>query len=226
MGSDTNSDCSRALYGSNPSGASRTQCGFHVSRARALLLDVDGVLVTPPEMFGSRLTRLHPQEAREFFYGPFLKASTGQADLPELLPPLLSAVGYAGTPEAFMHEWFAAENHPNTPLLEAVKELRGAGWPVYLATNQEQHRLHYLLRDMGLGQLVDGEFASCSVGVRKPDTAYFDLVQKRLGLSAARIVFWDDASGNVAAAREAGWTAHLYEGLEGFMREMASLAQA
>lgn len=188
---------------------------------RALLLDVDGVLVLPPEMFGTRLMRLHPREAQEFFYGPFLKASTGQAELLELLPPLLSATGYAGTPENFMQEWFEAENHPNSPLLREVKALREAGWPVYLATNQERHRLKYLLHDMGLGQLADGEFASCTVGARKPDAAYFGRVQERLGLSPAQIVFWDDAPGNVAAARTAGWTAHLYENLEGFTREMA-----
>ena len=193
---------------------------------RVLLLDVDGVLVTPPEMFGTRLMRLYPQEAQEFFYGPFLKASTGQAELPELLPPLLSATRYIGTPEAFMQEWFGVENHPNTPLLHEVKALRTAGWPVYLATNQERRRLHYLLHDMGLGQLIDGEFASCTVGVRKPDAAYFERVQERLGLSPARIVFWDDAPGNVAAARAAGWTAHLYESLEGFTREMTRLALA
>ena len=39
---------------------------------RALLLDVDGVLVTPPEMFGAALMRRHPQAVREFFFGPFL----------------------------------------------------------------------------------------------------------------------------------------------------------
>jgi putative hydrolase of the HAD superfamily len=79
---------------------------------------------------------------------------------------------------------------------------------------------------VALGELTDGEFASCTVGARKPDAAYFERVQERLGLSPDQIVFWDDAPGNVAAARAAGWTAHLYEGLEGFTREMALLAQA
>lgn len=147
---------------------------------KALLLDVDGVLVIPPVMFGAALT---PQSAAQaFFLGPFLSASIGQADLPELLPPLLAALGYVGTPEQFMAEWFAAKNHPNIPLLNEVRALRAAGWPVYLATNQERHRLAYLLHDIGLDQLVDGEFASCTVGVRKPDVVYFECVQRELGL--------------------------------------------
>ncbi len=77
---------------------------------------------------------------------------------------------------------------------------------------------------MGLDQLVDSEFASCSVGVRKPEAAYFELVQKRLGLPPRQIVFWDDAPGNIEAALAAGWAAYLYKDLEGFTRKMAGLA--
>ena len=152
---------------------------------KALLLDVNGVLVIPPVMFGAALT---PRSAAQvFFLGPFLSASIGQADPPELLPPLLAALGYVGTPEQFMAEWFAAENHPNIPLLNS-------------------------------------EFASCSVGVRKPEAAYFELVQKRLGLPPRQIVFWDDAPNNIEAALAAGWAAYLYKDLEGFTRKMARLA--
>ena len=202
-----------------------------------LLLDVDGVLAIPPKPFSLGLTDLNSaaapsalvsrrRAATTFFTGIFQSAIIGQADLKELLVPLMTELDLPGTPDTLMDEWFAAENVLNLPLLEAVKELRGAGWPVYLATNQERHRLHYLLHDMGLGQFVDGEFASCTVGVRKPDAAYFERVQERLNLSPARIVFWDDAPANVQAARAAGWTAHLYENLAGFTREMARLTLA
>ena len=189
----------------------------------ALLLDMDGVLVIPPETFGSRMMRQHPEAVRAFFAGPFLKASTGRADLKDVLRPLLEQTGHLATPEAYMAEWFAAENHPNLPLLEALGPLRAAGWRTFLATNQERHRLHYLLHDMGLGEQMDDEFASCTVGARKPDPAYFARVQQRLGLSPASIVFWDDVQENVDAARKTGWTAHLYTTLEDFQEKMALL---
>ena len=76
---------------------------------------------------------------------------------------------------------------------------------------------------MGLGQLVNGEFASCSVGVRKPEAAYFELVQRELGPLPRQIVFWDDAPGNVEAALAAGWAAHLYTDVAGFRAVMAGL---
>ncbi|AWN22043.1 hypothetical protein DKM44_01320 [Deinococcus irradiatisoli] len=177
---------------------------------RALLLDVDGVLVTPPELFGTRLLRAYPQAAGEFFGGPFLEASQGRADLRAVLPPYLERFGHAGTLEAFLAEWFGSENHPNLPMLDAVRELRALGWPTYLATNQEHHRVRYLLEDMQLAALTDGEFSSASVGVRKPDPVYFGEVARRLKLPPRQIVFWDDAPANVNAAAEAGWQAHLF----------------
>ena len=196
---------------------------------KVLLLDVDGVLLLPPETFGERLMRLHPQEeASAFFTGPYRAASTGKADLLDLLPPLMARLGLQGTPERLMAEWFAAENYPNLSLFEHVRQLRRQGWPVYLSTNQEQHRLNNLLNELGLRDLTDGEYASCSVGFRKPDPAYFASVTTALtsrypGLSATDIVFWDDLQRNVTAARAAGWNAQLYSAMEDFQSRMALL---
>lgn len=182
--------------------------------SRILLLDVDGVLVIPPEYFGVHLLRENEEAARAFFEGPFKEASLGRADLMEQLPALIAALGRDQTPQALLREWLESENHPNRPLWEAVRELRWAGWRAFLATNQEAHRTRHLLREVGLDGLVDGTFASCEVGHRKPDPAYYAEVGRRLSLSPGRsqeqIVFWDDSPENVDAARKAGWTAHLY----------------
>ncbi|GAA4008737.1 HAD family phosphatase [Deinococcus rubellus] len=177
---------------------------------RVLLLDVDGVLVTPPEMFGQRLFRDHPEVAAEFFSGPFVDASCGRLDLRDVLPPYLERFGYADTLEQFLLEWFGSENHPNLPILTAVRELRALGWPTFLATNQERHRVRYLLEEMKLGELVDGEFSSASIGARKPDAPYFVEVTRRLNIPPAQIMFWDDVQANVDAAAGAGWQAHLF----------------
>lgn len=187
-----------------------------------MLLDVDGVLLTPPELFGSRLLREAPGAARAFFFGPFLEASCGRTDLLGHLPAFLEALGRLQTPQAFLREWLESENHPNLPLWTAVEELRAAGWRAHLATNQEAHRTRYLLDEVGLRRLVDGHFASCAVGWRKPDPAYFAEVARRLDVAPANIVFWDDSAENVGAARAAGWRAFLYRDVAGFRRTMGS----
>lgn len=50
-------------------------------------------------------------------------------------------------------------------------------------------------------------YASCSIGARKPDRAAFEAVERGTGHRPARIVFFDDRSANVDAARARGWTA-------------------
>ncbi|MFC4426923.1 HAD-IA family hydrolase [Deinococcus navajonensis] len=187
-----------------------------------LLLDVDGVLVQAPEWFGVKLLREAPELTREFFETSFRSASTGQSDLREDLPAFLAALGRTQTPDEFLTEWLVSEHHPDTALLAEVRRLRAAGWRVALATNQEAHRLRYLLEVMGLREVVGGTFASCEVGHRKPSPAYFAEVTRRLNLAPGQIVFWDDAPENVAAARDFGWQAHLYTGLGDFQRIMGT----
>lgn len=192
---------------------------------KTLLLDVDGVLVTPPAPFSSTLPERHARVLQAFFHGPFSAAMTGWTEVHDHLPALLHQLEYVGSADDFLREWFQFEHHLNAPLIEAVHDLRAAGWQVYLATNQERHRLAYLLSDMGLGQLMDGELASCTVGFCKPDPAYFAEVARRLGAAPHDLVFWDDAPANVEAARLAGWTAHLYTDVAGF-RQLMSLDTA
>lgn len=188
---------------------------------KTLLLDVDGVLVTPPEPFSSTLMQRHPEALHAFFHGPFVEASIGRADLRDHLPALLDATAYAGDVDAFLHKWFRFEHHLNAPLIETVQALRATGWRVYLATNQERHRLAYLLSEMGLDQLVDGEFSSCTVGIRKPDPAYFAEVGRRLNAAPHELVYWDDAPANVEAAHRAGWSAHVYTDVPDFQQLMS-----
>ena len=190
-----------------------------------LLLDVDGVLVTPPDWCGVRLRREAPDLTAAFIDGPFMAATRGEADLLHHVPEFIEALGRDQTPEAFLAEWHDSENHPDPAMWDAVRRLRAEGFPVHLATNQERHRLRHLLEVVGRSDLVDGEFASCSVGHRKPSPEYFGEVGRRLGVAPDWIVFWDDVAENVDAARAAGWTAFLYKSVEDFERTMTSLAE-
>jgi len=185
------------------------------AEGRVLLLDVDGVLVTPPELWSQAMRRRYPGWRFDTALGLFFKwqyraCILGQLDLDDVLPRYLRLAGYVSGAAAFKQEIFELENHPNLPLLAAVRELRALGWPAFLATNQERWRVQYLLEDMRLGEVVDGEYSSASIGARKPDAAYFAEVTRRLGVAPGQIVFWDDAQVNVDAAAEAGWQAHLF----------------
>jgi putative hydrolase of the HAD superfamily len=58
----------------------------------------------------------------------------------------------------------------------------------------------------GLADLFDVVIESSKVGVRKPDTAIYELVCRELGIEPREAVFLDDLGGNLKPARAMGMT--------------------
>ena len=187
---------------------------------QAVIFDADGVLVRPERIWSQQLEQhchLDPGAFVEFiFHGEFQKCLIGQADLKEMLPPVLQRLNWTRGVEVFLREWLECEHALDAALLEGIAQIRASGVPCYLATNQERYRTAYLEREMGLGAVLDGIFSSSTLGFRKPDLEYYHAVQRELGLDSSEILFWDDTLKNVEAARAALWNAELYTSLEGF----------
>jgi putative hydrolase of the HAD superfamily len=100
-------------------------------------------------------------------------------------------------------------------VMEAVQSLRHSGAACYLATNQQANRARHMSEVMGYRSLFDGEFYSCYLGVAKPDVEYFAAILRGLRLPGQSVLFLDDVEVNVAAAREAGLLAAVYDGASG-----------
>ncbi len=100
-------------------------------------------------------------------------------------------------------------------VLDAVQELRLAGMPCHLATNQQAHRARHMSEVMAYRELFDREFYSCYVGAAKPESAYFSTILRELDLPGQSVLFLDDREENVAAANRAGLRATVYDGSEG-----------
>lgn len=63
------------------------------------------------------------------------------------------------------------------------------------------------IRELRMGLLAghfDGVYASCELGVRKPDAGFYRALLERLELPASRVVFVDDRPENVRGARRVG----------------------
>lgn len=61
-----------------------------------------------------------------------------------------------------------------------------------------------------LDSAVDEVIASCHLGVRKPESAFFRALLERLDRSADEVLFLDDREGNVEAAQAVGLRAHRF----------------
>lgn len=192
---------------------------------RALVFDVDGVLVEPWG-FANYLKREYPDihaQTVELFRGVFADCLVGKADLRAELPPLLAKWGWPHSLDEFLRIWFEAEREVDARLLAAVEVARSAGIRCYVATNQERHRVAYMREQMNFATLFDGIFASAHLGVKKPEAAFFAAVTQSLGVPAGQVAFWDDTQANVDAAQAHGWRAELYTGYPAFVEQFRQI---
>ena len=111
------------------------------------------------------------------------------------------------------------EAMPPLPANELIPLLKARGRRVYLLTNaphafhRENYRLPYL-------RLFDGVFASCDVGLLKPDPEIYRLFLREFDLRARECLFIDDMRANIEGAESVGIAGYCYEerDLEGLKR--------
>lgn len=90
--------------------------------------------------------------------------------------------------------------------------------------NNESAELHdYRMEKFGLRGLFDAAFCSAYVGLRKPDTAIFQMALRVMETTPEQAVFIDDRTGNAEAAAALGVHAIRFESPEQLAEELKSL---
>lgn len=77
------------------------------------------------------------------------------------------------------------------------------------------------LADTLLAGRFDEVVASCHLGARKPDAAFYEALLDRLGCTAGEVLFVDDREVNVEAARAVGIASHRFAHAAGVRRFLA-----
>lgn len=192
---------------------------------KAVLYDADGVIINS-ERFSKMLERdygISLTTTLPFFMGEFQECVRGKCDLKEVLPPHLKQWGWKGTVDTFLEYWFQAEHKIDEPLMAHVQTLRAQGIKCYLATNQERHRIVYMLEHMGFSHSFDKVYSSAHLGHKKPDINYFHkILAELIPIKAEEILFWDDTPENIEAARSVGIKAQIYTDFEEYKTYMNS----
>lgn len=181
-------------------------------RVRALLLDADGVMQANPDGWLDAVTRyVAPDQRRRFaddLFATERDAMLGRRRFAEVLDEVCARWGVTDHAEDLRRLWRRVEVDP--AMVRLVRELRDAGLPCHLATNQNDERAAYLREELGFGDLFDAVFASCELGVLKSDDGFFDRVLDELGLPAGDVLLVDDSQEYVASARRAGLRAEAW----------------
>lgn len=152
--------------------------------------------------------------------GPYHDCAVGRRDLKEVLGGILPRTGYRGTVDDFVRYWFEHDSVLHDDVLDAVRRLGTHGHvELYLCTAQEHHRAAYLWNDLNFRNYFRDIWYTARMGHPKTTVPFFAAINAALKVSAdERPIFFDDAEEVVAAARDAGWDAHVFDSVDDLHR--------
>jgi putative hydrolase of the HAD superfamily len=192
---------------------------------RAVLWDADGVLQRLPGF--DELWTFLPEDLRlrllaDIFGSEMPEVLLGHIDMAERVDRALAGHRLsAADAEGVRAVW---SDFPAVEEAHAVlARLRAEGVLCVLATNQDTLRERHMRAVYD--PLMDRCYYSCSMGVAKPDAAYFQHIAEDLGLAPGELLFIDDQADNVDAARGAGLHAERWHHDEGIAALEALLAR-
>ncbi len=186
-----------------------------------VLFDADGVLTLPEEVFSVVYARSHGLDTEpfeRFFKIDWPAIVTGKKDLKESVAENSDLWQWHGSIDALLDYWFKTEDVRNEELLQVVSDLRAAGIPCYLATDQEKYRSEYMQNTM-FKDCFDGFFISATLGVTKTNPEFFKLIIEQLklkypGIEPNDIIFFDDSQSKIDTARSCGINGQLFSSVE------------
>lgn len=193
-----------------------------------LLLDADGVVQSNRNFRRDMGALLGERVTFEQLFAVERPTLTGGRDLRADLGVFIAEHGLDTTPDAMLDVWLTTT--PDPEVLAMVDQVRAAGVPVYLATNQQPIRGRFMQAELGYGDRFDGQFHSWELGVAKPDPEFFRRIVGELGVDPAATLFVDDLEPNVLGAREVGLVAEHHdretgaEGVRGILTRHGLLA--
>ena len=186
-------------------------------RARALLVDLDGVLRRwdPAPMIAVELKYgLKPAALLEtaMAWDVYRPAMAGELTDEEWMAAVAGRLPLpAEEAAAAVAEWQAYRGEVDPEALAFVREVRAAGRPVGLATNGSD-RLRGDLDALGLTAEVDLVINSSELKVHKPAPEFFRGACLAIGVEPKYVLFVDDDDRAVSGARAARLAAYRWAG--------------
>ncbi len=182
-----------------------------------VVFDMGGVLMDWDPVKISRALCPDPDDAALLAHAVFDSREWGWVDAGVIAPETVAWTAKLKLPErlhdladVFALRWYEAFD-PLPEMGELVRELKAAGYGVYLLSNAGVTFAEYRDRIPAIDSM-DGILVSCYERMVKPDEAIYQLFCERFGLEPASCLFVDDLLRNVVGAQRAGLQGYVYEG--------------
>lgn len=186
---------------------------------RAIMVDVDGVLIVHPDQGGwsANLERdlgipVTALQAAFFEQQHWDDVIHGRTPLRERLATVLQEIAPHVTCDELIDYWLRNDAHVDEPLLAELGSIRETGVQVHLATVQEHERAQYLWEKLGFRSKFDGFHYAADLGCSKPAAAFYRTIEARTGFRPGDLFLIDDKIENVEGAVMCGWAAALWTG--------------
>lgn len=141
---------------------------------------------------------------------PLFELETGRiteaAFLSSLGEQLSTQLGRPVTLDGFAEHYFE-HIHPNEPMIDRMRTLRGRGYRMALCTNNVREWEPLWRAKLPVDEIFSVVVDSGFVGMRKPEPEIYELTLERLGVSAPEALFLDDVELNCQAAEALGMRA-------------------
>jgi 2-haloacid dehalogenase len=112
---------------------------------------------------------------------------------------------------------------PAIPLTVALlRALRARGVAVHALSNFGTETFEIARGMYPFLDEFDIAFVSGHLGMMKPDPQIYQLVEDRLGLRGAALIFVDDRADNIEAAAARGWKTHRFDGPAGWAERLVA----
>jgi putative hydrolase of the HAD superfamily len=158
----------------------------------------------PFEELGEAMARIERDEGKHPLYELEKGNVSEETFLGKLGDYLEPALGHRPELHRFREIYFEAL-HPNDPMIELMREVKGEGRRMAMLTNNVREWEPLWRSMLPVDEIFEVVVDSGFVGMRKPEPEIYELTLERLGgVPAAECLFIDDADVNVEAARELG----------------------
>jgi HAD superfamily hydrolase (TIGR01509 family) len=204
----------------------RLYCGA-VGQINGVLFDVGGVLVGldgVPSLAGLLgVAPSHDDLHRRWMSCPSVRQhETGKISADEFAADVVTELGLALSPEAFLREldsWLTAPLPGAFELVARIPQRCRVG----ILSNMSAFHWRRVV-DMALPDRFDFICVSCEIGFLKPSRAAFETALDRMALPPDQVLFLDDGTVNVDAARDLGLVAHLVRNVNETERVLKAFA--
>jgi 2-haloacid dehalogenase len=112
--------------------------------------------------------------------------------------------------------WIELASPAIKPSVALLRGLREKGVPVFALTNFGIGSFAYARTQYPFLDEFDRHYVSGHMGVIKPDSRIYEMVEKDCGIAPERLLFADDRPDNIRMATSRGWQTHLFDGAEGW----------